>query len=600
MNNNLLEFFVKMKDLMSSPLNKLASTTKKNMKDMGSSIDTVVAKNKELAKSFDDVERRASSSGSSLLGWGKKLGIAAAAGAIMAGAGAFAKSSAQSYINYERNAKSFEVLAGNKGIGQTLAGELNTLQQKTILGPEVFRNAQTMMGFGVGAEKVIPYINMLGEVSMGNAERMQSLTLAFSQVQAAGKLTGQDLLQFVNAGFNPLNQISKDTGVSMGDLKKKMEEGAISADMVVKAFKSATGEGGLFNGMLNQMAETTGGKIAQLEGSFEALKIAMGERMKGPLNSTIGGLAKLVDWTRKMVEIPIEQKLQDQITKIRALQTELTASNTTHQRQLELLRELEQINPNITRGIDAQNIEYGKLAANIDKVTGALRNKIFLEKFDKQNADTLTSYAEASQKRDTGFADAMAVVGMFPDIAGNTSMTLGQKQMAAQKRLKDAIASGKDTKYSMTVGGSGMGYGSQTMQGSREGDALGRLRRAISQSNEADALMAKLNPDIAKINKTKAVLGGQIDKYLGVGSMTAAQIKGNGTGSATSGTTNTGRDIAQGITGGGPRVININGVKFTDKVEVHAATMSEGIDQLERRLEEMYLRVLNSGASIGD
>ena len=77
---------------------------------------------------------------------------------------------------------------------------------------------------------------------MGNAERFQRLALAFSQVSAAGKLQGQDLLQMVNAGFNPLQEISKKTGESMLELKERMSDGRISLKEVEEAMKSATSE----------------------------------------------------------------------------------------------------------------------------------------------------------------------------------------------------------------------------------------------------------------------------------------------------------------------------------------------------------------------
>jgi hypothetical protein len=56
--------------------------------------------------------------------------------------------------------------------------------------------------------------------------------------------------------------------------------------------------------------------------------------------------------------------------------------------------------------------------------------------------------------------------------------------------------------------------------------------------------------------------------------------------------------VAQGIAGGGPRTININGVKFADRIEIHTATFSEAEVDLEARMEQMFLRVLNSGASV--
>lgn len=52
------------------------------------------------------------------------------------------------------------------------------------------------------------------------------------------------------------------------------------------------------------------------------------------------------------------------------------------------------------------------------------------------------------------------------------------------------------------------------------------------------------------------------------------------------------------ITSGGPRVININGVKFTDKIELHILSAKEGLSELESHMQEMFLRILNSGAAL--
>ena len=81
-----------------------------------------------------------------------------------------------------------------------------------------------MLGFGIAQEKVMPTLSAIGDLAMGNKDKMSSLTLAYSQMSSTGKLMGQDLLQMINAGFNPLNEISKNTGKSIGVLKKEMEK----------------------------------------------------------------------------------------------------------------------------------------------------------------------------------------------------------------------------------------------------------------------------------------------------------------------------------------------------------------------------------------
>lgn len=75
---------------------------------------------------------------------------------------------------------------------------------------------RTMMSFGISGEKAFTTLKQIGDIAMGDKEKMHSLALAFAQMSSTGKLTGQDLMQMINAGFNPLNEISKLTGKSVG------------------------------------------------------------------------------------------------------------------------------------------------------------------------------------------------------------------------------------------------------------------------------------------------------------------------------------------------------------------------------------------------
>ena len=103
---------------------------------------------------------------------------------------------------------------------------------------------------------VVPTLKMLGDIAGADQNKLNGLALVFGQIQSTGRLMGQDLLQLINQGFNPLTEISKQTGMSVADLKKAMEKGAISADMVTLAFKSATSAGGLFYGNLEAQSQT--------------------------------------------------------------------------------------------------------------------------------------------------------------------------------------------------------------------------------------------------------------------------------------------------------------------------------------------------------
>ena len=153
---------------------------------------------------------------------------------------------------------------------------------------------KTMLSFNIEAEKTIDYLRALSDVSMGNSQKFNSLTLAFSQVSSAGKLMGQDLLQMINAGFNPLQQMAKTTGKTISELKDEMSKGLITAEMVQQAFIDATKEGGQFYNMSANASQTINGQISMMEDAWAAALNEIGEQSEGLIMGGIQALTLLI------------------------------------------------------------------------------------------------------------------------------------------------------------------------------------------------------------------------------------------------------------------------------------------------------------------
>jgi len=199
---------------------------------------------------------------------------------------------------------SFRTLVGDAGKADELFGQIKDFAVSTpMMMGDLANGAQTMLGFNIPLEQVMENLRALGDISMGDRERFNSLTLAFSQMTATGKLMGQDLLQMINAGFNPLAQISEKTGKSISVLKDEMSAGAISADMVRQAFIDATSAGGKFNGMLEAQSKTLKGQISNLKGALEDMMNAIGERSEGVISEAIGVASDLVKNYEKVGEV---------------------------------------------------------------------------------------------------------------------------------------------------------------------------------------------------------------------------------------------------------------------------------------------------------
>jgi tape measure domain-containing protein len=206
----------------------------------------------------------------------------------------------------------FEMMTANfttmfQGNEKAAKGFLKTIEDYANVTPYTTRglakNAQTMLQFGISSEKVMPILKQLGDIAGGNTERMDALALAFSQVSSAGRLQGQDLLQMVNAGFNPLQIISQKTGKSMAELKDIMSKGGISANAVAEAFKLATEKGGLFYKGAERGSKTLYGLFSTLKDEGEKSLRMLGESIKDSLNLSeeLPKLAKRISEVTKKV-----------------------------------------------------------------------------------------------------------------------------------------------------------------------------------------------------------------------------------------------------------------------------------------------------------
>lgn len=648
MNNNILEFIVRMKDLMSSQLTKLATTGKNtfakidsnvkqtmtNIKFMGNSVNELRSKlqavnevrfgtvlksefrqatveAQKLERQIAKLEGR-QGGGRSMLGRAASfLGPVMIAGALMS----FTKSSVKAAMDFDATRVSFGVLTGSKTVGNELAAKLRQLKQDTIMGPTVYKNAQTMLGFGITADKVVPTLKRLGDVSMGDADKLKRLTLAFSEVEAAGKLNGRRMLQFVNSGFNPLQEMARTTGKSMEQLTEMMKKGQISAEMLEGAFKSVTSAGGRFNNMLNVMAETPLGKMKRLEGQWAAFKIDVGEAIMPMAESAMEAGSKFLSFLNIHKTIP--ETLQIERASIAQLVTQITSLNGQNVYRTELMQKLKDSYPEFFAKLDTEKSTNADLLKILNDINSAYDKRINLASSDLIINDANKDLLEAQKNvikyntlidlHNRGDVDAEHKMRSWAD-AFNSKKPFGPTAVEYyQGQVKDNQAIVDKSNERLQHESVQKDYKEKyyLLQQSLDVAKDSNFNNLFKTKEGKDIFLAEI-PHIAAlksiIDNMDIMHFGELGKYdfdklkkLLPSSVTAAGIVPKAT---DEGTKASGKEVASSMTSGGPRIININGVKFTDKIEIHAGTMTEGIDEMERKLQEYFLRILNSGASV--
>lgn len=212
--------------------------------------------------------------------------------------------SIKAYKDLRDNLVLLESQFGNVADAQSTFLQLRQLAAKSPLETrELMAGAVTLKQYGVANSEVMPTMEKLAAVSGGSAERLAGLTRAFAQTSAAGKLMGQEVLQFVNSGFNPLNEMVKRTNTSMLELRKMMENGLLTSQDMKDAFTSATQEGGQFHGQMAKQAEELSAKYNAMIDSLRQVGEAIGGFLELPTKGALRVMNDLFTHTADQLNI---------------------------------------------------------------------------------------------------------------------------------------------------------------------------------------------------------------------------------------------------------------------------------------------------------
>ena len=166
----------------------------------------------------------------------------------------------------------FKVMLGDEQLAAEKLEEIRKMAASTPFTlSDLTDGTQTLLQFGIAADDTTGVLKQLGDISLGNADKLQTLVRAYGKMSSAQKVTLENVNMMIDAGFNPLNQICEATGESMSDLYKRISDGKVGFDELAAAVNAATSEGGQFyNGML-EASQTVNGRLSTLQDNVSAL-----------------------------------------------------------------------------------------------------------------------------------------------------------------------------------------------------------------------------------------------------------------------------------------------------------------------------------------
>lgn len=218
-----------------------------------------------------------------------KSGVAAvgkALAGVTAALGAGAVAGVKYNATIEQYQTSFEVMTGSA----EKAAEI--VQQLTKIGAEtpfemtgLAETTQLLMNYGFTADDAMDKMMMLGDISQGSADKMNRIAMAYGQMSSAGKVQLEDIKQMIEAGFNPLQEISQTTGESMESLYNRISKGTISIDEITASMERSTSAGGKYFQSMEKQSQTVSGQLSTLKDNVMQL---LGSLSSG-ISDVLGG-----------------------------------------------------------------------------------------------------------------------------------------------------------------------------------------------------------------------------------------------------------------------------------------------------------------------
>lgn len=198
----------------------------------------------------------------------------------------------------EQYTTSLEVMLGSTEKASAMIEKMREFAAKTPLTLDnVISGGTMLMSYGVDEDDLLDTMTKLGDLAGGNAEKMNRVTLAYGQMLAKGKVTGEELMQMTEAGVPLQTALAKSIDVTGEEFSKMVSKGEVGIDALNKAIAELTTGDGKFAGMMEKQSQTMQGMLSTLQDNVSEFFRKMGEGAFGEVKSALQEASDLLaEW----------------------------------------------------------------------------------------------------------------------------------------------------------------------------------------------------------------------------------------------------------------------------------------------------------------
>ena len=294
------------------------------LRDLSNKLQGLEGTAKKGQKSLEGVGRSASRAGNQA---GKAAGgVSKLSRAIGGLVSTYAAIQAAKFVFFktaelETQTRSLQVLTGSLKEAQGVISELQSFAAVTpFTSTELVETAKRLKAFGVDTEKLVETTKRLGDVAGATGAELSGVATAYGQIQAKGRLQGEELLQLQERGINLQDELQKMYGLTGDEFRKALEKGRFSAEAVELALRNVTEAGGKYaNGAIAQ-SDTLNGRLSTLQDNIGRLAQNIGRQLAPVFEwvinksiETINYINRLFNQANKIQGYGVDNKTRDRL-----------------------------------------------------------------------------------------------------------------------------------------------------------------------------------------------------------------------------------------------------------------------------------------------
>lgn len=203
---------------------------------------------------------------------------------------------------FEQISVAINVMAGSVANGTKLLKDLQNVALSTPFDfKDLAKNTKMLMAYGIEHRQALKDIQMIGDIAAGvGIERLPFISLGFAQIQAKGRLMGDEAKQLMESGVPIVPAIGKRyfPELSAGEATKRISELmeqkriVVTAEEVREIMMSMTEEGGRFFGMMEKQSKTFLGMLSNVREQIYFTNIAIGDALLPSVKALLADVMK--------------------------------------------------------------------------------------------------------------------------------------------------------------------------------------------------------------------------------------------------------------------------------------------------------------------